>query len=305
MWGRAQWKRGAADSSKRRMRMNAKALHEMADERLRIVPQDLWDRVKARQAQQSKTFGKLVKGGLRKRAGGAGRPGKYLFTGLLVCEVCGASFVLRNRDYYACASHWHGAACSNSINVSRTVVQQVLLGGIRDDLRNEEVVAEVECRVRAALKRSQQPRMDHGRRISELKIEVENLTDAVCSGLLRHSPALATRLQTAEKELALLQSAQQALSVAPVAVNVRKRYLEMVDVLDGILLDDPERGRQELRGILAERIKLQPDESRLYLWAEYSCGILPLLAGAAASEFMVAGAGFANFRRRIRLLCDE
>jgi site-specific DNA recombinase len=122
-WGRAQWKRGAADSSKRRMIMNGKPLHEASDERLRIVPQELWDRVKARQAQRSSQVGALVRGGLRKRAGGAGRPGKYLFTGLLVCDVCGASFVLRNREYYACASHWNGAACSNSINVPRSLVQ--------------------------------------------------------------------------------------------------------------------------------------------------------------------------------------
>jgi hypothetical protein len=39
-----------------------------------------------------------VKGGLRKRAGGGGRKGKYLFTGLLMCDACGASFVLQNRE---------------------------------------------------------------------------------------------------------------------------------------------------------------------------------------------------------------
>src|SRR5215469_5455718 len=51
-WGRTQWKRGAADSLKRRVVMNAKPLHEARDERLRIVPQDLWDEVKARQTQR-------------------------------------------------------------------------------------------------------------------------------------------------------------------------------------------------------------------------------------------------------------
>lgn len=77
------------------------------------------DRVKARQAQRRKEAGALVKGGLRKRAGGGGRKGKYLFTGLLVCDVCKASFVLQNREYYCCASHWNGASCSNTIKVPR------------------------------------------------------------------------------------------------------------------------------------------------------------------------------------------
>lgn len=45
-WGRSHWKRGAADSLKRRVSMNAKPLHQEHDERLRIVPQELWDRVR-------------------------------------------------------------------------------------------------------------------------------------------------------------------------------------------------------------------------------------------------------------------
>jgi DNA invertase Pin-like site-specific DNA recombinase len=287
-WGRAAWKRGAADSSRRRMRMNGKALHEAMDERLRIVPQELWERVKARQALQSKTIGKLVRGGLRKRAGGAGRPGKYLFTGLLACDVCGASFVLRNRDYYACASHWNGAACSNGINVSRQLVQNVLIAGIRSDLQDEEVLDEIERRVRAALRKSK-PQSDHGDRIRELGREIENLTDAIASGMLKHSPALATRLQTAEKELARLQQSQAVPRIAPVSINVRKRAAEMIVGLESVLLSDPERGRHELRGILEDRVKLQPDKSGRFLWADYSLGLTALVPNA---DLMVAGARF-------------
>jgi hypothetical protein len=51
--------------------------------------------------------------------------------------------------------------------------------------------------------------------------------------------------------------------------------------------DDPERGRQELRGILGERIVLKPDPSESFLWAEYSLGLQALLPSA---EIMVAGA---------------
>ena len=42
--------------------------------------------------------------------------------------------MVRNREYYACASHWHGAACANTINVARSVVQDVMLDGIRKDV---------------------------------------------------------------------------------------------------------------------------------------------------------------------------
>jgi site-specific DNA recombinase len=288
-WGRAQWKRGAADSSKRRMIMNGKPLHEASDERLRIVPQELWDRVKARQAQRSSQVGALVRGGLRKRAGGAGRPGKYLFTGLLVCDVCGASFVLRNREYYACASHWNGAACSNSINVPRSLVQDVLLDGIKEDLQDPAVIDEIERRVRAITRQQRQPKADSGKRVAELRREIGNLADAIASGLLKSSPALAQRLQAAEANLARLEAAQRTTPPALIVPNVRQHFLGMVGRLAGVLLRDPERGREELRGILGEKIKLHPDVSGRFLWAEYSLGLTALLPNA---EIMVAGAGF-------------
>ncbi|MCH7705104.1 MAG: recombinase family protein, partial [Planctomycetes bacterium] len=49
IWNRFQWLRSAQDSSKRRCVQNPKSewiVHE--DERLRIIPQALWERVKAR-----------------------------------------------------------------------------------------------------------------------------------------------------------------------------------------------------------------------------------------------------------------
>ena len=90
-----------------------------------------------------------------------------------------ASFVLRNREYYACASHWNGNACKNDIKVPRVLVQQILLAGIREDLADPAVIEEVERRVRAATRQQRQPKADHGKRIGQLTREVSNLTDAI------------------------------------------------------------------------------------------------------------------------------
>src|SRR5262249_21135896 len=118
----------------------------------------------------------------------------------------------------------------------------------------------------------------------------ENLTDAIASGLLRASPALAQRLVKAEDELARLQAAKAVKAPAILLPNLRKRWLEIVDGLDVVLAqDDPDRGREELRGILGERIKVTPDISKRFLWADYSLGMAALLPTA---DLMVAGAGF-------------
>jgi hypothetical protein len=76
-------------------------------------------------------------------------------------------------------------------------------------------------------------------------------------------------------------------SYGPILPNVRKHWLGMLDRLDGVLLRDSERGREDLRGLLGETIRLQPDESGHFLWAEYSLGLKALLPNA---EIMVAGA---------------
>jgi site-specific DNA recombinase len=291
-WGRSEWKRSAADSAKRRMTMNAVPSHEQTDDSLRIVPQELWDRVKARQDATRRGIGALVKGGLRKNGPGAGRPPKYLFSGLLACAECGASFVLRNRTCYACASWWNGAACANSINVSKDLVQEILLGGIQEDLHDPAIVDEFESRFKLAMRKTREAVPDQKRRIAALEREVANLADAIASGALRGSTTIAQRLRAAEDELERLRShGHQAKRARPAVLvpDIRGQFLGMVDGLQGILLRDPERGREELRGIIEGKVLMVPDESRRFLWADYSLGMRALLTNA---EIMVAGAGF-------------
>ena len=169
--------------------------------------------------------------------------------------------------------------------------------GIREDLADPALIDEFERRCAAATRRSQQPqRADSGKRLALLEKEIANLTDAIASGALRTSSALAQRLQAAEAEVARLQAQGSVRRLAaPPVVNVRGRYLEMVKGLDQVLMRDLERGREELRGILGDRIKLQPDRSGRFLRAEYSLGLTALLPKDVNAEIMVAGAGFVTF----------
>jgi site-specific DNA recombinase len=286
VWGRCEWKRSAADSAKRRVTVRDAAL-ERTEERLRIVPQELWAKVKARQTATQRGIGKLIRGGHeRKNKPGAGRPPKFLFSGLMTCATCGASMVLRNRTCYCCASYWNGAACSNSINVPVNVVQKVLIDGIREDLRDPVVADEFERQFKIALRAATPKASDQGKRIAQLGREIEHMTAAIAGGLL--SPALGQKLRDAETELARLKTAPVKRSPSILVPDVRARFAKMVSDLDQkVLLRDPERGREELRGILEEKIKLRPDESGKFLWAEYALGMSALIPNA---EIMVAGA---------------
>ena len=68
----------------------------------RIVPQELWDRVRLRIAEISKRFtGRQMRGMNRTE-----RSRTYLFSGLLVCGLCGANMVItggtKDNAKYAC-----------------------------------------------------------------------------------------------------------------------------------------------------------------------------------------------------------
>jgi len=142
--------------------------------------------------------------------------------------------------------------------------------------------------VRALVRHRQSgPKLNHGKRIAEIRREIDNLTDAIASGMLRSSTALGQRLQAAEAELARLDAAQRVAPASIMIPDVRKRFLGMVDRLEDVLMRDPERGRESLREVLeGERIKLKPDESRSFLLAEYALGVRALLP----ADTVVAGA---------------
>jgi hypothetical protein len=114
---------------------------------------------------------------------------------------------------------------------------------------------------------------DHGAatRIAALEREISNLADAIASGFLRSSPALAQRLAAAEAEFERLRLERQpkARVIARIAPKVGERFLVMVDELEACLGHDPERSRPALIEAIGDRIVLKPDASGRFMWAEH------------------------------------
>jgi len=276
IWNRFRWVRMAADSSKRRMVENPRSAWIIYhDERLRIVPEDLWLAVKQRQAKQTAMIGERVRRGLsRASAKSTGAGTKYLLSGLLRCGSCGASFVVsggHRGGYYACSSRVNGgmSACANDVRVPRAAVEDLLLADLRQSLRDPAVVKEACARLRKRLRTTTQAAVTPAQ-VRAVEQEIMNLTDAVATGLLKSSPALAERLLAAEAELTRLLTAQARPSpdqnIAQLATGLEAHFLRLVRDLDRALLDrDGERGRQELRNLLgAFKIEADTREIRFY-----------------------------------------
>jgi hypothetical protein len=111
------------------------------DESLRIVSEELWERVQQR-------LGPALHDA---RLKSGGKP-KYMLCGLLRCGQCDAHYVITNQREYGCASFSDGHACSNSIRVRRDSVEAILLDPIRKDLlapeRVERMGAEMQAQYR-------------------------------------------------------------------------------------------------------------------------------------------------------------
>jgi site-specific DNA recombinase len=299
VWNRARWIRSAADSSKRRCVPNPPSEWvTREDESLRVVSDELWRRVKARQTRQRHSVGARIKGALPRHAPGQGRPPRHLLSGLLRCAVCDASFTMADARAYACASYVNGAACENRIRVARTLIESRILDNVKADLRDPEVITEVERRVTHALAaRTRSRPADNRARIEVLKREIANLTDAIAGGLLKASPALAQRLAAAETELERLQAAaSQVARAAPIVARiipmVAERWLSIVTRLEQPLGRNPANSRTALIEAIGSTITLQPDASRRFLWAEYGLEGAQMLVAVGVPEIMVAGAGF-------------
>jgi hypothetical protein len=185
----------------------------------------------------------------------------------------------------------NGRACSNDAYLRRDLIESGLLHGIKQELLSPASVAAVRSRVTRLAK--QRDRKVKPEEVERLKSEIANLTDAIATGALRSSPALAARLETAETELVRLQSATAACrgSVEQLLPGLVDEYRALVDDLATSLTTvNVARARAEIRKLVGEiRVDATADEIRL----ESATGLENALVREAGRSqvILVAGAG--------------
>jgi HAMP domain-containing protein len=132
-------------------------------------------------------------------------------------------------------------------------------------------------------------------RLGVLQKEIANLTDAIASGALRASPAIADRLTQAEAELARLRVAKaQEPPANPerLLTDVADRYRKLVDGLDKSLTEtDVGRARAELRALFGS-INVVADEWEVRLEAglrQTQAPLLQVVGATTTANNVVAG----------------
>ena len=271
-WNTSEWVKDPDTGKRTRKERPRSAWHEYRDEALRIVSDELWQRVVCR-IERTAEDGHWSK--VR------GKP-RYLLSGLLRCEECGAHYIIANGHEYSCSSYRNGGsdACDNGIRVRRDELERIILDPIRRDLLAPERIARMakemqtyylERTRRAAARAAEAPR-----ELQELDARLERLRERLRKGDPDMAPdeiqAAIDRAQAKRAELEAAQpAARRSAKILPMLTKAAALYRRQIaQGLDG----NPRealKARVILRELLGE-IRLEPDANGS-LWAVY--GVQP------------------------------
>ena len=277
---------------------------------MRIVPQELWDKVKARQQATTKDTRRD-----KAKAGDPARPAfweqqrpRYLLSGLMKCGCCGANFTKYGANRFACAGSRDRGTCDNKLTIRGDELEVSILAGLQSRLMEPARFEQFAKLFVAEINRQRmaQSAAKAGTQAALAKVErqIKRLVDAIVDGAdamplnvkLKELDAEKTRL-AAELEAA---PDEKPLLHPSLAVSYRDRVAALATALY-----DEKDGRkafERLRSVV-EEVRLTPVEGQLVI--ELRGDLAEILkigaSGAQGAESaqknalqikVVAGAGF-------------
>ncbi len=252
------------DTGKRVSRPNPKSEWVNRDvPELRIVDQELWEQVKARQAEMA--IGPIKRD--MSRLSSRRRP-KYLLAGLLKCDCCGSAFTLISKDLLGCAKARNKGTCQNRLHIRVDTLEASVVRGLRTHMMDRELIEEF-CQEftqevnRARISRS----ADQEAWKAELKRidrDLNRLLTALkAGGPMETIVADIQRLESRKTELSrLLAAAEEPPPL--LHPNMSEIYRQRVAVLEEGLRD-PEARQKAMEGLrqLVNQVRLVPENGKL------------------------------------------
>jgi site-specific DNA recombinase len=246
IWGRVNYERQPGTNKKVRRLQPPEQWKVIEQPDLRIVSDNLWNRVRDREkVVRAALKGNLARGRL------PGHQSKYLFSGFLKCGKCGASIVVVSSGKvagprYGCLKAKRQYTCSNDIEMSLKKVETRLLDRLQAELQKPEVADYI---VRQTMRRSQEAPASGKKRdavTKELERErkkLQNLVRALEDG--EPSSTVLTAIRTREESIKRLDGqlgAMQPISAPRVAIEPARICQELANLQD-LLGGSAERAR--------------------------------------------------------------
>jgi DNA invertase Pin-like site-specific DNA recombinase len=239
---------------------------------LRIVSQDLWDRVRERFRGAERAYLRSPSGTLRGRPE-FHRSSKYLLSGLGECSECGGSIVVQTTapirgkryPYYCCSKHKQmgDKVCKNSLRQRIGPINDALLKDLTGRILTPEIA---QLAIDETLGLIKNQLKEDPARITELKKEkdglereIKNLVNAIAKGsapeaLVRAVKANESRVTNLENEIARLEGIDTELDYGKIRPMIEKALVDFRE----ILLDNPQKARQGIKKLLSGKIEFRP-----------------------------------------------
>jgi DNA invertase Pin-like site-specific DNA recombinase len=235
---------------------------------LRIVSDELWSAVKARQ-NMKRASTKIKRGELHHNARTGPGP-KFILSGLLICAECGGKFVITSTGKYKCSNaHRRGAAiCTTTECLPKTEIEEILLKSLRIDLFTTEAMDVFKSEIAALLKKRKteyEPTIRQIKnQVKDVDTRISNLIDAIETGATESS-VLSSRLselvikkEKLERELHLQNSYIQ--DIEPLIPRALDKYREVVANLPEACKSDAAPIREKLSLLLGGQVVLRKSE---------------------------------------------
>jgi DNA invertase Pin-like site-specific DNA recombinase len=248
----------------------------------RIVPEELWNAVQARNHDVKRKFGASQTGGMSRTENAR----SYLFSGLLICGECASRIVIisgqgkRGYAKYGCPSHRYRGVCRNALTIRRDRLEAQLLASLEQRIMDSHVVEYILQRFNDELRKRMKELEHRATRLDDLRharqqlqAKAQHVADAIADA--GHSATLLSTLATIEVQIAdidqqlkLCQSTDISWTADEVREFVYRRILQLQD----FLRSDPTR----LKAVLArhmDQLTLKPVQTSHGAVYEVSGGV--------------------------------
>jgi hypothetical protein len=260
---------------------------------LRIVDDDLWQAVKARQTTLANIYANQVvasRNAVAKALNATHRP-RTLLSGLLVCGCCGGSYARRGQDRYACMTHVRSGGCENSRTIGREALEARVLEGLQHKLMAPEVAAEAMRAYAEETNRLNRERRSTGeadrKALADIERQLKAIVKAIEDGGYTRTLSDRLRVLEAQQDEITERLAHAPSDIPDIHPNIadiyRRKVARLADALNHP--EDRHEATAALRGLI-ERIVLTPGAKRGELRATLHGEIGTVIEWAARTKPM-------------------
>ncbi|TDF37177.1 recombinase family protein [Alteromonadaceae bacterium M269] len=281
IWNRDKYRRNP-DTQKRNKQENPKEEWVITEApHLRIIDQDLWDKVKTRQAL-------LAKNNLPHQK----RRANYLLSYLLKCGACGGGYGLVSARHYGCTKSRQSGTCTVRKTIPKDKLEQAVLSALEYQLLNRDLVNEFVTEYNAYVKTSQssqhaQIKSVHAQ-LKKLETEKSNLIKAIRDGIPASELTEEFNRNAQKREQLLSLAAQFEQPAKIITTDVASKYTDAITLFSAdIQSKTPDRESIDLLRHLIDKIVITPDTEHNKLTAQLHGDLAGLFSDNAEAQALL------------------